>query len=155
MARSAKIVGTDTAIAGIKLYRKEVQVAVGEVTQKHTKAIRNRAKATVPYSDDKKLPGEKHLRDKISVKMSKDKLTGRVLAGGKGAMHGNLVEGGAKAHDITVSKRRKVLSDGKRVFGRKVKHPGMAAQPFLKPALESESPLYRQDVLNIVMRVKP
>lgn len=44
------------------------------------------------------------------------------------------VEFGSQPHEIRV-RNAKVLTDGKRVFGTSVRHPGTPAQPFLRPAL--------------------
>ena len=46
------------------------------------------------------------------------------------------VEFGTKAHTIKV-KSAKVLTDGKKFFGKVVNHPGTVAQPFLRPALDN------------------
>ena len=49
--------------------------------------------------------------------------------------YGPAIEFGSMPHIIKV-KDKKVLSDGKRIFGKSVKHPGNPAQPFLRPALD-------------------
>jgi len=46
------------------------------------------------------------------------------------------VEYRTKAHLINV-KQARVLSDGKEIFGKTVRHPGTAAQPFLRPGLDN------------------
>ena len=50
--------------------------------------------------------------------------------------HGPHVEFGIRPHVITI-KTKRVLSDGKQVFGTKVNHPGTKAQPFMRPAVDS------------------
>jgi phage gpG-like protein len=45
------------------------------------------------------------------------------------------VEYGTKPHIITV-KSAKVLTNGKSFFGKTVQHPGTAAQPFMRTALD-------------------
>jgi HK97 gp10 family phage protein len=45
------------------------------------------------------------------------------------------VEYGTRPHIITVKSAR-VLSDGKRVFGTSVNHPGTKAQPYMRPAID-------------------
>lgn len=47
------------------------------------------------------------------------------------------VEFGSAPHTIR-AKNAKVLTDGKHVFGKTVRHPGTPAQPFLRPALYRE-----------------
>jgi len=44
------------------------------------------------------------------------------------------MEFGTAPHEIAV-RNAKVLTDGKKFFGKRVRHPGTAAQPFLEPAL--------------------
>lgn len=56
-----------------------------------------------------------------------------VHAGSKDAWYAALVEFGTSAHEIT-AKNAAVLTDGVKVYGRKVKHPGSNAQPFFFPA---------------------
>lgn len=67
-----------------------------------------------------------------------------------GARHAHLVERGAAAHNIR-AKRRKVLAyqGGGKVYGTRVRHPGMRARPFLKPALEAN-----RDAVNQVFRAE-
>ncbi len=50
------------------------------------------------------------------------------------AFIGYFLEVGTSGHAI-VAKRAKVLTDGGEVFGRKVRHPGTRARPFLRPAV--------------------
>ena len=51
--------------------------------------------------------------------------------------YGYYVEFGTKPHVIKV-KEKKVLSDGKRFFGRKVNHPGTEAQPFIRSVINTK-----------------
>lgn len=44
------------------------------------------------------------------------------------------LETGAKPHTITAKKAKSLGADGR--FGKSVKHPGFAARPFLRPALD-------------------
>jgi HK97 gp10 family phage protein len=70
------------------------------------------------------------LRGSITYKVSAN--DGKVGTNVEYAPH---IEFGTKAHTISV-KSAKVLSDGKSIFGKTVKHPGTSAQPFLRPALD-------------------
>jgi hypothetical protein len=51
--------------------------------------------------------------------------------------HAAAVEFGSQPHTITV-RNAKVLTDGKHIFGKTVRHPGTPAQPYLRPALYRE-----------------
>jgi HK97 gp10 family phage protein len=55
---------------------------------------------------------------------------------GKGR-YGHLVEKGVRPHVIRV-RDKKVLAEGRRVFGKQVNHPGVKARPYLEPALEAK-----------------
>ena len=48
--------------------------------------------------------------------------------------HGAHIEYGTKPHVIK-AKNKKVLSDGKNIYGKVVNHPGTQAQPFIRPSL--------------------
>ena len=146
-----KLVGVESAIGGIRLMNREVREEVAAVTKRSLKAVRQHAFHHAPVSNEEKKDGEKHLNRTIRAKVAKGSLHGVVTAGGKGARHANLVEGGTKAHAIT-SKKGKVLTDGKRVFGKAVKHPGMKAQPFMGPALASEADNYKRGVAQAVKK---
>ncbi|MDQ5815816.1 MAG: hypothetical protein M3516_05940 [Actinomycetota bacterium] len=56
---------------------------------------------------------------------------------------GVLFEQGVGAHEINPKKQVLKMADGGFVTGP-VKHPGMAAKPFLKPALALWAPAYRR-----------
>jgi len=62
-----------------------------------------------------------------------------------GARHplGKLFEDGVGAHEINPKKQVLKMADGGFVTGP-VKHPGMAAKPFLKPSLPLWAPAYRR-----------
>ena len=93
---------------------------------------------------------------------------------------GHLIENATRAHTITAGKRRRVrasrkkianvifrgsasadgsplfqrpasvLARGKTVFGRSVRHPGTAARPWLKPAVDSTVQLVAEDIMQRV-----
>ena len=146
-----RIIGSEAVVAGIRLMAPAVQAEVREVTKASLIRIKREARTNVPYSGGKKPNKLRHVRDTIKEKIDKDGLGGKVSAGGKGAMHANIIESGATAHEIKV-KTGRVLSDNNRVFGRTVKHPGHAAHPFMKPALAREAPNYRRGVEQAVQR---
>ncbi len=49
--------------------------------------------------------------------------------------YAHIVEFGAAPHEITIATRNVLASQGQ-VFGTKVKHPGVAARPFFRPAFD-------------------
>ena len=52
--------------------------------------------------------------------------------------YAHIIERGAKAHTIVPYKnRKKVLADGGKVFGKRVRHPGVRARPFMAPAINA------------------
>jgi len=53
----------------------------------------------------------------------------------KSAPYGKHLEFGTRPHTIA-AKRVRILTDGTRFFGRKVKHPGIAPRPFMRPAIK-------------------
>jgi HK97 gp10 family phage protein len=142
---SAKVVGAERVVAGLKALAPAVQDDLKPVTKRVATAVKQTAKSSAPRSSATKGAGRRHLADTGSVKVSKDGLEGKVTFGGKGARHGHLVEGGTQGHKIGVREQpkrgapRRVMSDGTRVFGRVVNHPGAKAQPFLAPALQAHA----------------
>jgi HK97 gp10 family phage protein len=63
------------------------------------------------------------------------KITGRVgVKRHVGAFYGRFVELGTSGHVIK-ARRKKTLAGGGVIFGKKVKHQGTMAQPFLRPAV--------------------
>lgn len=51
--------------------------------------------------------------------------------------HGKYVEWGTSPHIIRI-KDKKVLSDGERIFGKQVQHPGTTPQPFIRPTFHQD-----------------
>lgn len=89
------------------------------------------------------------LKRSIRSEFKKNDLTGEVIVG---AEHGIYVEKGTRPHTIEI-KNSKVLSDGKNIFGRKVKHPGTKAQPFLLPAYLDNQNKLKNDVKKFLRKV--
>jgi recombination DNA repair RAD52 pathway protein len=67
-----------------------------------------------------------------AVSSPNDKYTVHV---GTNVKYAEAVEDGKDPQVITV-KNAQVLTDGKTFFGKSVNHPGFAAQPYLRPALD-------------------
>ena len=85
------------------------------------------------------------LRKAIAVGNVRDDVAVRVyVRRGRGqkndGWYANLVEQGTSAHEIRPWKdRKKVLAAGGKIYGRRVRHPGARARPFMRPALESSA----------------
>jgi len=62
------------------------------------------------------------------------RIEGKVTAGGKLAYYANIVEGGAKPHQISVTRAAKALNLGGRVLVKKVQHPGFQGRRFMERA---------------------
>jgi HK97 gp10 family phage protein len=66
---------------------------------------------------------------------SKDKGKSTLTYGIRAQYPAFYLETGTTPHTITAKKAKSLGSDGK--FGKSVKHPGYAARPFLRPALDN------------------
>ena len=78
---------------------------------------------------------------RVSTRAFRDgRIEGKVTAGGKLAYYANIVEGGAKPHEIRVSGAAKALNLGNRVLVKKVQHPGFQGRRFMeRTANQSEA----------------
>lgn len=131
----------------VKLERNIVRGALRAGARPIKDAAVARCPVGLPSSEGRKLYGlhEGSLRDsiRISTRVKGATVSASVKAGGKTRAGGDvwyahLIEfTGAKAHTIT-AKGRKILSFGG-LFFQSVKHPGMRARPFMRPALESQA----------------
>ena len=68
-------------------------------------------------------------------------IIGRVVAAEGPAFYGRILEEGSRAHQIFSVKSRALafMMDGRKVFARRVFHPGMAARPFMRTSLEENA----------------
>jgi HK97 gp10 family phage protein len=80
---------------------------------------------------------------KKSIKSTRNTKKGQVIAKvkmlGKHSFLGLFMEYGVSPHVIT-AKPGRVLRIGRNSVGKSVKHPGHAARPFLRPALDTNAP---------------
>ncbi len=111
-----------------QMEKKALRKAIGAAA----KVFRNEARNNAPRKTGK-------LRRSIRSEVKKSSMftyEGRV-GPAKGMRYGHLVEFGTKPHEI-VTKQKRMLANIKTgiVFGRKVRHPGMAGKPFLTPAFD-------------------
>lgn len=71
----------------------------------------------------------------VSTRAFRDgRIEGKVTAGGKLAYYANIVEAGARAHQISVTRAAKALNLGGRVLVKKVQHPGFQGRRFMERA---------------------
>jgi len=78
----------------------------------------------------------------IVIKASRRKSRGKIVmevGPSKAKWYLKFKETGTKPHVIETGKK-KVLSNGEVIFGVKVQHPGQAANPFMRPALDQNVP---------------
>lgn len=112
--------------------------------------IKNEAKAVCPVGPPSATGARRYklyegaLRDsiRVSVKAKGGRVTASIKAGGKlknGAdvWYAHIVERGAVAHKIS-AKKGGFLAIGGGVY-RKVDHPGIKPQPFMRPALDARA----------------
>lgn len=147
MARASKpkILGVGEAVRSISSLPQAVQMECRAALESSLKTIHRDAKSAVAVRSGR-------LRKSGKVKLSNKEFSGQVRFGSKGARHANLVEGGAKPHEVALSSKRtaKILTNRVQFFGRRVRHPGASAQPFLGPAFEREAPRFVKAVSRAV-----
>ena len=72
---------------------------------------------------------------RVSTRAFRDgRIEGKVTAGGKLAYYANIVEAGARAHQISVTRAAKALNLGGRVLVKNVQHPGFQGRRFMERA---------------------
>ena len=78
------------------------------------------------------------LRDSIRIRRRTNKRTGflnlHVVAGNKKAWYAHIIEFGAKAHEIRVSKKKSMLLSG--ILREVVQHPGVRPSGFMRRAFD-------------------
>lgn len=127
---SVKILGTEDLNRalrelGITATKGKKQVALGAAG-----IIRDEAEANAPEEDGFL---KAHIIQEI-LEETEDAIT--VAVGpDRDAFYGLIVEFGADPHNEEPETKR-VLSDGKEVFGVEVNHPGVPERPFLRPAFD-------------------
>lgn len=85
----------------------------------------------------------------VATRVKAGKVTGRVVAGGKGkkqskkgkgsAFYAHMVEYGTKAHVIEARAGHRLSIHGH--FVRRVNHPGARPRPYMRPALDTQASL--------------
>jgi len=120
----AKLENTERVKGALTEIRKRMREALLDALTISTKEVKKEAKALVPVRTGK-------TRNSIEGWVSRREMTGYV---GSGWHIARFLEYGVSSHEIK-TKNRKVLSDGKNVYGTVVSHPGMRPRPYLQLAV--------------------
>lgn len=109
--------------------------ALGPSLRAGAQLILEQAQADVPR-DNGELAGSLEIRTHVDPGIGGVAEAAVIVRSPKG----HLIEFGTQPHEITVESK-KVLADPveRRIFGRKVRHPGTPARPFLRPALDTRA----------------
>lgn len=130
--------GVEKAIRKLKFYETEKIGSVKKIVAETGHRIEAQAKVLAPV---------KHGNLKTSIHTETEN-KGLAALIGTGVNYAPHVEYGTRPHIIRV-KKAGALSDGKKIFGKVVKHPGTRAQPFLTPAYNRN----KQRFINEIKRV--
>lgn len=79
--------------------------------------------------------------------------SGRKVAKGKTGFYGHIIEGGAKPHEVRPKRGKRLAFDLPgvgAVFARAVNHPGITAEPFMRPAYEAQRDRIRAELTKAV-----
>lgn len=106
-----------------------------EAAREGAAVIQTEAQLRAPK--DRGFASPKSIVNRIKIRISKPDRFGVIAKIVASAPHSHLMEFGTTAHIIRV-KTKKMLSDGKKAFGRLVHHPGNTARPFMRPAFEAK-----------------
>lgn len=94
--------------------------------------VRDEAKANVPVKSGLLRAGLK-----VSTSSRRGVVTAKVKATGKHAYLARWIEYGTAAHQIKPKMARSLLFGG--IFAESIDHPGAAAKPFMRPALDTRA----------------
>lgn len=108
-----------------------------DATREGAVIIQTEAQRLAPK--DRGLTSAQSIVSRIKIRMKKPDRFGVIALIVAGAPHSHLLEFGTKAHRIVV-KSKKTLADAAaaKFFGKSVKHPGISARPFMRPAFETK-----------------
>jgi HK97 gp10 family phage protein len=135
--------GLEALINNIKDYEINKKTDVSNIVKDTALKIQANAKQRTPVKSGT-------LKRSIGVDIAPDEMSAEIGTNEEYAPH---VEFGTSPHTITVNQAN-VLSDGKQIYGKEVKHPGTKAQPFLFPAYEQEIPEYKSKLAEALRDVK-
>jgi HK97 gp10 family phage protein len=132
-------VAENVRIKGVEELRGKLKKLGDKQERKVTRTAIRKAGNLVLKNARKRAPKKSgRLRKGLAVRVSVTTTGETVRIGAKrraGARHAHLIELGTKPHVIT-TRRGKILASPGHIYGRRVNHPGIPAQPFLMPAFE-------------------
>ena len=140
-------------------YSKKAQKDVKTEVQKATINIERYAKTNVKKND---LLGTRvSVANLIRRRVFNRGFSGEVISGHKAAVY---IEEGTKPHVILPKKGKYLvfkvgtagslktgkMTESKKIFARKVNHPGTRANPYMKPAADKEMPRFVSRIIKIL-----
>ncbi|MGK9183795.1 HK97-gp10 family putative phage morphogenesis protein [Priestia filamentosa] len=137
-----KVKGDKELIRKLGQMSRKANIETKVLVHKHTYAMERYAKQHVAVDKG-------HLRRDIRSRFAEDGFTGFTFTM---LDYARYVEFGTRPHMIR-AKKAKVLTDGKRFFGKEVHHPGTRPQPFLFPAFLSVKVEFIRDLEKMVRRL--
>lgn len=140
---------------------KELEARLKDLGSKMATSISNKALrkgANVIRDEMRSLVPIRSGRLKKSIKVKKDRFnrsnktqTYTIGPSGAGAYIARFIEYGTSGHVVKI-KSKKVLAISKtgEVFGREIKHPGVQAKPFIRPAYDTKKEAAVDTVANVI-----
>lgn len=138
-----KVKGDKELIRKLSHMNGKANIETKALVHKHTYTIERYAKQHVAVDKG-------HLKRDIRSGFAEDGFAGFTFTM---LDYARYVEFGTKSHMIR-AKKAKVLTDGKRFFGKEVHHPGTRPQPFLFPAFLSVKIAFVRDLEKMVRRLE-
>lgn len=129
---NVEVKGVQQAIGKLKAYQVSKRLSIRQIVMETAVRVESGAISRAPVDKG-------NLKRSMGRKIHQGGMAAEVYNTAEYAPH---VEFGTRAHEIR-PKKGKLLSwikGGKRIFARRVRHPGTKAQPFLFPAWESQRP---------------
>ncbi len=104
----------------------------------------------VQQAQEAKAPGQvaQHIEIEIDTSTGVPKAT---IGPHKDYWQGVFVEFGVRPHTIS-AKNKTVLSDRAQVFGKEVDHPGLTAEPFVRPSLDEHEDEVKRKIGEVIAR---
>lgn len=132
MKVNVEVKGVQHAIGKLKAYQVSKRLGIRRVVMETAVRVESGAISRAPVDKG-------NLKKSMGRKTYKGGMAAEVYNTAEYAPH---VEFGTRPHEIRPKKGRLLswVKSGKRIFARKVRHPGTKAQPFLFPAWEEQRP---------------
>lgn len=140
---------------------KELEARLKDLGSKMATSISNKALrkgANVIRDEMRSLVPIRSGRLKKSIKVKKDRFnrsnktqTYTIGPSGPGAYIARFIEYGTSGHVVKI-KSKKILAVSKagEVFGREIKHPGVKAKPFIRPAYDTKKEAAVDTVASVI-----